>query len=113
MTIACKFLVLGASGLIGRFVTDDLRLRGFGVFGVARQFSPSQRQSAAAKKLLESGKSLFVSKSVVLELEWVLRGYYKSPLKDVLIVLEHLLAMPKAPSGDLPPPTIALRDVNF
>lgn len=41
-----KILVLGASGLIGRFVTDDLRLRGFGVFGVARQFSPSQRQSA-------------------------------------------------------------------
>jgi predicted nucleic-acid-binding protein len=29
---------------------------------------PSQKQSAAAKKLLESGKSLFVSKSVVLEL---------------------------------------------
>ena len=27
--------------------------------------------------------------------------------------IEHLLAMPKAPSGDLPPPTIALRDVNF
>lgn len=56
--------------------------------------APSQKQSAAAKKLLESGKSLFVSKSVVLELEWVLRGYYKSPPKDVLIVLEHLLAMP-------------------
>ena len=55
---------------------------------------PSQRQSAAARKLLESGKSLFVSKSVVLELEWVLRGYYKSPPKDVLTVLWHLLALP-------------------
>ncbi|MEN9376422.1 MAG: hypothetical protein RL710_1579 [Pseudomonadota bacterium] len=54
---------------------------------------PSQKQSAAAKKLLESGKSLFVSKSVVLELEWVLRGYYKSPPQDVLMVLQHLLAM--------------------
>ena len=61
---------------------------------VASSDAPSQKQSAAAKKLLESGKSLFVSKSVVLELEWVLRGYYKSPPKDVLIVLEHLLAMP-------------------
>ncbi|OYU43390.1 MAG: nucleotide-binding protein [Burkholderiales bacterium PBB4] len=61
---------------------------------VASSDAPSQRQSAAAKKLLESGKSLFVSKSVLLELEWVLRGYYKSPPKDVLIVLEHLLAMP-------------------
>ena len=32
-----KILVLGASGLIGRFVTDDLRARGFQVVGVARQ----------------------------------------------------------------------------
>jgi uncharacterized protein YbjT (DUF2867 family) len=48
---ARKILVLGASGLIGRFVTDDLRLRGFQVFGVARQFSPSQRQSAADLEL--------------------------------------------------------------
>ena len=44
--------------------------------------------------MLESGKSLFVSKTVVLELEWVLRGYYKSPPEDVLAVLSHLLAMP-------------------
>ena len=41
-----KILVLGASGLIGRFVTDDLRLRGFQAFGVARHFSPSQQASA-------------------------------------------------------------------
>jgi uncharacterized protein YbjT (DUF2867 family) len=46
-----KILVLGASGLIGRFVTDDLRLRGFQAFGVARQFSPSQRQSASDLEL--------------------------------------------------------------
>jgi uncharacterized protein YbjT (DUF2867 family) len=45
-TTARKILVLGASGLIGRFVTDDLRLRRFQVFGVARHFSPSQRQNA-------------------------------------------------------------------
>jgi len=32
--------------------------------------APSQKQSAAARKLLESGKSLFVSKSVVLEAIW-------------------------------------------
>lgn len=61
---------------------------------VASSDAPSQKQSAAAKKLLESGKALFVSKSVVLELEWVLRGYYKSPPQEVLVVLEHLLAMP-------------------
>jgi len=39
-------LLLGASGLIGRFVTDDLRTRGSHVIGVARKFSASQRISA-------------------------------------------------------------------
>jgi uncharacterized protein YbjT (DUF2867 family) len=43
---ACKILVFGASGLIGRFVTDELRVRGFHVIGVARRFSPSQKTSA-------------------------------------------------------------------
>jgi uncharacterized protein YbjT (DUF2867 family) len=39
-------LVLGASGLIGRFVTDDLRVRGFRVVGLARRLSPAQTRSA-------------------------------------------------------------------
>lgn len=39
-------LVLGASGLIGRFVTDDLRIRGFRVVGVARTLSSAQRMNA-------------------------------------------------------------------
>ena len=43
---ARKILVLGASGLIGRFVTDDLRVRGFQAIGVARHFAPSQKMSA-------------------------------------------------------------------
>jgi uncharacterized protein YbjT (DUF2867 family) len=38
-----KILVLGASGLIGRFVTDDLRVRGFSVVGVARRLSAAQK----------------------------------------------------------------------
>lgn len=41
-----KILVLGASGLIGRFVTDDLRARGFQVIGVARRLSSPQKGSA-------------------------------------------------------------------
>ena len=35
----------------------------------------TQGQRAAARRLIESGQPLFVPKSVVLELEWVLRGY--------------------------------------
>jgi uncharacterized protein YbjT (DUF2867 family) len=46
MSEARKILVLGASSLIGRFVTDDLRARGFHVTGIARRLSPSQRASA-------------------------------------------------------------------
>jgi uncharacterized protein YbjT (DUF2867 family) len=41
-----KILVLGASGLIGRYVTDDLPARSFEVIGVARRFATSQRSSA-------------------------------------------------------------------
>ena len=41
-----KILVLGASGLIGRYLTDDLRLRGFAAIGVARNFAGSQNNSA-------------------------------------------------------------------
>ena len=41
-----KVLVLGASGLIGRYVTDDLRIRGFETIGVARNFSASRRSNA-------------------------------------------------------------------
>ena len=60
---------------------------------VASSDAATQKQSIAAKKLLESGKPLFASKSVLLELEWVLRGYYKCTVHDVLVVLRHLLAL--------------------
>lgn len=67
---------------------------------VATPDEPSQIQSALARELLESGKSLFVSKTVVLELEWVLRGYYKSSAQDVTRVLQHLLAIPNVEMED-------------
>jgi uncharacterized protein YbjT (DUF2867 family) len=41
-----KILVLGASGLIGRHVTGDLRSRGFAAIGIARRFSSPQTASA-------------------------------------------------------------------
>jgi uncharacterized protein YbjT (DUF2867 family) len=40
-----SILVLGASGLIGRAVTDDLRNDGFQTIGVARRFSAGQKLS--------------------------------------------------------------------
>lgn len=67
---------------------------------VASSDAASQHQSALARKLIESGKSLYVSKSVVLELEWALRGYYKSPPTEVLSVLRHLVSMPNVQIED-------------
>jgi uncharacterized protein YbjT (DUF2867 family) len=46
-----RILVFGASGLIGRFVTDDLRARGFQVVGIARKFSASQKAGASDLEL--------------------------------------------------------------
>lgn len=61
---------------------------------VASPDEATQRQGALARDLIDSGRRLYVSKTVVLELEWVLRGYYKSPVADVLLVLRHLQALP-------------------
>ena len=69
---------------------------------VASDEPATQGQREAAMALLESGKPLFVSKTVVQELEWLLRGFYKSPPRDVLAVLEHLKALPNMQLEDRP-----------
>lgn len=54
----------------------------------------SRQQEEAARALIEAGAPHFVPKSVLLELEWVLRGVYGHPPADVLRVLTHLAALP-------------------
>jgi predicted nucleic-acid-binding protein len=51
----------------------------------------AQRQRSAARRLVESGQPLMVSKSVILELEWVMRGYYGFDQDEVASVMRHLL----------------------
>jgi predicted nucleic-acid-binding protein len=51
----------------------------------------ARRQRLAARRLIESGQPLMVSKSVVLELEWVMRGYYSFNQAEVTRVIRHLL----------------------
>lgn len=53
--------------------------------------SEAQRQRAAARRLIESGQPLMVCKSVILELEWVMRGYYGFAPDQTASVLRHLL----------------------
>ena len=51
----------------------------------------AQRQRLAARRLIESGQPLMVCKSVVFELEWVMRGYYNFAPAEVVSVMRHLL----------------------
>ncbi len=52
------------------------------------------RQRMAAKRLVESGRALMVATTVLLEFEWVLRGYYEFSRKQIAAAFEHLLALP-------------------
>jgi predicted nucleic-acid-binding protein len=51
------------------------------------------KQCEAARTLIEGGKRLMVSKTVVLELEWVLRGRYDLTPRQTQQVLTHLLSL--------------------
>ena len=53
----------------------------------------AQRQRSAARRLIESGQPLMVCKSVILELEWVMRGYYGFAQAEVASVMRHLLEL--------------------
>ena len=55
----------------------------------------AERQRAAARRLVESGQPLMVSKTVILELEWVLRGYYGFGRDDVLSIWRHMASLPQ------------------
>lgn len=52
-----------------------------------------QRQREAARRLIESGQALMLCKTVLLEFEWVLRGYYRFEKNQVLLVLRRILGM--------------------
>ncbi len=51
------------------------------------------KQCDAARRLIESGKRLMVSKTVLLELEWVLRGAYGVAPLQMQDVFLHLLSL--------------------
>jgi len=41
-------------------------------------------QRLAAQRLIESGKPLMVCKTVIVELEWVMHGYYRFEAVEIL-----------------------------
>lgn len=53
----------------------------------------AERQRNAARRLIESGQPLMVCKTVMLEFEWVLQGYYSFSPAEVIAVMRHLLGL--------------------
>ena len=53
----------------------------------------AEKQHKLARKLVESGEPLMVCKTVILEFEWVMRGYYQFTSSDVSAVFQHLLSL--------------------
>lgn len=53
----------------------------------------ARAQEEVARAVIDGGAQLFVAKTVVLELEWVLRGVYGHPPRDVCRVFDHLLSL--------------------
>jgi predicted nucleic-acid-binding protein len=59
-----------------------------------RQDTEAARQRLAARRLIDSGQPLMVCKTVILELEWLMRGYYGFAPVEIAAVLEHLFGLP-------------------
>ena len=51
------------------------------------------KQHQIARKLIEAGEPLMVCKTVLLEFEWVMRGYYQFSPSDIVNVFQHLLSL--------------------
>lgn len=52
------------------------------------------RQRPIARRLVLESDAVFVPLSVVLELEWVMRGFYELRAEDFCRAVDHLLGMP-------------------
>jgi predicted nucleic-acid-binding protein len=51
------------------------------------------KQHEAARRLIEGGEALVLSKTVLLELEWVMRGYYRLGPDRIALAFRHLLSL--------------------
>ena len=54
----------------------------------------SRRQRPRARRIILESPALFVPLTVILELEWVMRGYYDVERASFCEAIEHLLGMP-------------------
>ena len=52
------------------------------------------RQRPLARRVMLESPAVFVPLTVVLEFEWVMRGFYRTKPASFCRVVEHLLGMP-------------------
>lgn len=52
------------------------------------------RQRPRARRVMVESSSIYVPLTVVLELEWVMRGFYEVPTNAFCESIDHLLGMP-------------------
>ena len=53
----------------------------------------AEKQHQLARTLIESGQALMVCKTVMLEFERVMRGYYHFSASEIVAVFKHLLSL--------------------
>ena len=53
----------------------------------------AKRQRPVARRVMVESASLFVTLTVVLEFEWVMRGFYQASTEEFCLAIEHLLGM--------------------
>jgi len=54
----------------------------------------AKRQRPLARKVIVESAAVFVPLTVILEFEWVMRGFYEAPPESFCKAIEHLLGMP-------------------
>lgn len=53
----------------------------------------AQRQHTLAREIIDSEQPVMVCKTVLLEFEWVMRGYYRFTATEIISVFHHLLSL--------------------
>ncbi|XGA69677.1 type II toxin-antitoxin system VapC family toxin [Duganella sp. BuS-21] len=53
----------------------------------------AQRQRLAAQRLIDSEEPLAICKTVIIELEWVMRGRYGMRRTAIIAVFQHMLSL--------------------
>ncbi|GAB6042526.1 type II toxin-antitoxin system VapC family toxin [Endothiovibrio diazotrophicus] len=70
------------TNILARFYVDDPNDR------------EAAKQRPIARRILAESRDLFVPLTVILELEWVLRAFYRFSPKEFIRVVQHLMGLP-------------------